>query len=791
MKWNLLFVLSFFVGLAFAAPMKTIKISGMVIDQNGLPVEIVNVRVKGTVIGTNTDLQGMYVLNVSSTDSLTLIFSRLGYVTRKRLLLNPQNDFTLNVTLPTLGFELGEVTITEHKRQTNMTEILTMKDQKLMPDASGGNIEAMLATQAGVSSHNELSSQYSVRGGSFDENIVYVNGTEVYRPLLIRSGEQEGLSFINPDMVKEVAFSSGGYGARYGDKMSSVLDITYKKPEQNESSLSMSLLGGSAYVGLSKKHFTWTNGFRYKTSRYLLGSLETKGEYNPKFLDYQTYLNWTPNKKWDIGFIGNISENKYDFEPVDRETNFGTSTDAHQFKVYFEGAERDVFRTFFGSGNLTYHVSNRADITFRTSAFQTREQENYDITGQYWLSSLDSSDSESSDSETTGIGTYMEHARNRLTAKVLSNQLSGSMKIRKNEVLWGLEIRNEHVNDQMREWQYRDSAGYSLPHTATAVKLIYSLASKNSISSQRYAFYVQDTYKWSSSFGLFTLNPGIRGSYWNWNKEFIFSPRVSIACIPSFNEGFTFRLATGVYYQAPFYKEFRDTTLVNGIATVVLNKGIKSQRSLHFVAATDYNFRAAGRPFRFTVESYYKALSNLVPYSVDNLRIRYYGRNMSKGYAYGLDMKLFGEFVPGTDSWLSFSLMKTQEKLNGQWIPRPTDQRYNVSLYFTDYFPGNEDWKMSLKCSYAAGLPFGPSFSSGRESVQFRSPPYKRVDIGMSRRIASKHLRSCWLGLDIFNLLDNSNVNSYYWITGINDAQYAVPNYLTGRRINVRLLIEL
>lgn len=783
-----------------AAAQGKVKISGMVSDEDGSPLEIVNIHVEKQLMGTVSDLKGRYSITVNSRDTVVLVYSMLGYQTRKKILRNPSGNIILNVTLPSSDYELGEITITESRRQTGSTAQLDLKGARLVPDASGGSIESFIATQAGVSSNNELSSQYNVRGGSFDENIVYVNGVEVYRPLLIRSGQQEGLSFINPDMVEGIGFSAGGYEAKYGDKMASVLDITYKKPKQFEASGSVSLLGASAYVGFSTKHFSMTNGVRYKTNSYLLGSLETKGEYDPSFIDYQTYLTWTPNKRWELGIIGNFSQNKYNFKPQDRTTKFGTLESVKEFKVYFDGQERDLFRTYFGSFSLTRHLNQYHDITFQASAFRTKEEETYDITGQYWLNALDETDENGEEGQTIGVGSYMEHARNYLNANVQSYNLNGSHKVKSNQINWGLELKREFIKDKIREWEMRDSAGYSLPHNPESLNLIYNLASRNEIRSTRFSIYGQDTYKFSSKLGRFTLTAGVRASYWSYNKEFIVSPRASIALIPKFNENFTFRAAAGIYYQAPFYKEFRDTTTVNGNTTVTLNKNIKSQRSIHFVLAGDYKFRAMNRPFKVTAELYYKLLNNLVPYNVDNVRVSYYGRNMSNGYAMGLDMKLFGEFVPGTDSWLSFSLMKTQEKLNGKWIPRPTDQFYSLSFFFSDYFPRSNRWKMNLKCTFADGLPFGPPHS-GREKAVFRTPSYKRVDIGMSYRLlnnenrdnqgrVSRYFKNIWLGVDIFNLLDINNVNSYYWVTDIHNQQYAVPNYLTSRQINARLLVE-
>lgn len=802
---NRLTIIFLLLLLALPVLAQEVKIGGTITDENGEPIELATVRLEGTAIGTVSNLKGRYSLKFTSKDSVVIIYSMLGHHTRKRTLVRPQGNISINITLPAAGYELGEITVTEQRRQTGAIQQIDIKANKLMPDASGGSVESIIATQAGVSSNNELSSQYNVRGGSFDENMVYVNGIEIYRPLLVRSGQQEGLSFINPDMVESVGFSSGGYEARYGDKMSSVLDITYKKPKQFEASAAVSLLGASAYVGVGTKHLSWINSIRYKTNRYLLGTLDTKGEYDPNFTDYQTYLTWAPNKRWEVGIIGNISQNKYNFQPQDRNTRFGTLESVREFKVYFNGQEKDLFQTFFGAANLTYRLNEHSNLTFQASAFHTKEQETYDITGQYWLNDLDSKDTDggevAEEGETIGVGTYMEHARNYLNATVQSYSFIGQHHIKHHDIQWGVELKQERIKDRLREWEMRDSAGYSLPQTPNGPELIYSLTSRNTISSNRYSFYVQDRYKFKSGAGLFTLTAGVRGSYWDWNKEFIVSPRASIALIPSFNEKFTFRVATGVYYQAPFYKEFRDTTMVsNGEATVSLNQNIKSQRSIHFVIGSDYSFRAMGRPFKFTAEVYYKALSNLIPYNVDNVRVSYYGRNEANGYAAGLDMKLFGEFVPGTDSWLTFSLMQTKEKIKEKWLPRPTDQLYNLSLYFTDYFPGSKKWKLNLKATLAGGLPFGPPHS-GREESVFRTPPYRRVDIGMSRCLINnedrhknsgigKYIRSMWLGLDVFNLLNISNVNSYYWVTDTGNNQFAVPNYLTSRQINLRLLID-
>lgn len=771
-----------------------VKLSGRVIDDEQNPVIFAMVKVHGQAAGTTTDLQGKYSLEFNSADTVTISFSMMGYVTKEKTLTKPKGDLRLNITLQTQSIDMGEVTVKEVRRQLNTTQTLNAENIKQLPSTTGNAVEELVATQAGVSTHNELSSQYNVRGGSFDENSVYINGIEIYRPLLISSGQQEGLSVINSDMVDNINFSAGGFAAEYGDKMSSVLDITYKKPKKFEMTASASLLGANLYVGYAKRGFSMTHGVRYKTNQYMLGSLETKGEYNPRFLDYQTYISWSPNKKWSLDFIGNISQNKYDFLPADRHTNFGTMHDVKSFKVYFDGKEEDLFRTFFGTISLTHHFTERSKLSLAASAFTTKEQETYDIQGQYWLD-------ETNTTEQLGVGTYMEHARNYLDANMKSVKLTYSHKPKGHDIKAGFTWKHESIKENSKEWEMRDSAGYSIPHTGNRLDLIYNLRSSNSISSDRLEIFGQDTWRFVNKWGIFSLNYGARLSYWNWNKEWLFSPRVSLGMIPSFNEDFTFRLATGLYYQSPFYKELRDTVTAHGSTKVVLNKNIKSQRSFQVVLGGDYKFKLMNRPFKFTTEVYYKALSNLIPYNVDNVKIVYYGGNVAKGYTAGIDFKLFGEFVEGTDSWISFSLMKAQQEVNGKSFPQATDQRYNLNFFFSDYFPGTTRWKMTLKATVADGLPFGPPHT-GLERMAFRAPAYKRVDIGMSYRLLNnedgrnqkkflRYLRNIWLGVDCFNLFDISNVSSYYWVTDVTNQQYAVPNYLTGRLINARILIEL
>lgn len=788
-----LFILQIIFLCAFvSAQAQTFTLSGRVIDENNDPVEFASVSCPKQGKMTMTSLKGDYSLQLQSADSVEIRFSMIGYKTKVRTLRRPRGKQTMQVVLHSSDNALSEVTITGKRIETGQTQELSKEHLKSMPSTTGNAVEEMIQSQAGVSTHSELSSQYNVRGGSFDENSVYINNVEIFRPFLVRSGQQEGISVINPDMVEKIGFSTGGYEARYGDKMSSALNIEYRRPKRFEASATASMLGASAFVGMSNKKFSWSNGLRYKTTKYLLGSMDTKGEYQPTFIDYQTYLTYSPNKRWDIKFLGNISDNHYNFTPEDRETNFGTMENVKAFKVYFDGQEKDVFRTFFGSLGITRKFNENTSLSLIASAFNTREQEKYDIQGQYWLTQTETS-------ENLGVGTYFQHTRNYLRAHVESAKLLFKTKQKKHNIEAAFTYKWEHIEENSVEYEMRDSSKYSIPHTGKDLYMIYSMRAKNTLTANRVEAYAQDTYRFTGSEGktLYTLNYGLRLAYWSFTKETILSPRLSLGIIPAFNENITMRFATGLYYQAPFFKEIRDTTTTNGITYASLNRKAKSQRSIHFIAGFDYRFKMNDRPFKFTAEAYYKALGNLVPYSVNNVKVVYYGDNMCSGHAAGLDLKLFGEFVPGTDSWVSLSLMNTSMKLNGKSIPLPTDQRYAVNLFFTDYFPGTTRWKMSLKLALADGLPFSAPHRE-LESNVFRAPAYKRADVGLNYRIidnSDRHkkrnpIRNLWVGAECLNLFGINNVNSYYWITDVTGQQYAVPNYLTGRQINVKLSVD-
>lgn len=774
------------------ASAQTFTLQGRVTDENNEPIEFASVSCLKQGKMTMTSLKGEYSMQLHSADSVVIKFSMIGYKAKTRILRRPRGKQTLQIVLHSDENQLGEVTVTGKKIETGQMEDISKDHLKSLPSASGNAVEELIQSQAGVSTHSELSSQYNVRGGSFDENSVYIDNVEIYRPFLVRSGQQEGISVINPDMVEKISFSTGGYEARYGDKMSSALNIKYRKPKKFEATASASMLGASAFIGVSNKKVSWSNGFRYKTTKHLLGSMDTKGEYSPTFIDYQTYLTYTPNKRWEIKLLGNISDNHYNFTPEDRETKFGTMENVKAFQVYFDGQEKDVFRTFFGAVGITRNFGEKTSLSLIASAFNTREQEKYDIQGQYWLTQTETS-------ENLGVGTYFQHARNYLKAHVESAKLLFKTKYKKHDIEGAFTFKKEKITENSVEYEMRDSSNYSVPHTGKDLYMIYSMRAKNVLDANRIEAYVQDAFRFTSNNEktLYTLNYGVRLSHWSYTKETIVSPRVSLGIIPAFNENITMRFATGLYYQAPFFKELRDTTTQNGITYASLNSKAKSQRSIHFIAGFDYRFRMNNRSFKFTAEAYYKALGNLVPYSVNNVKVVYYGSNESSGHAAGIDLKLYGEFVPGTDSWLSLSLMNTSMKLNGKSIPLPTDQRYAINMFFTDYFPGTDRWKMSLKLALADGLPFSAPHQE-LESNVFRAPAYKRADIGLSYRLLNnegkqrKHiqLRNVWLGAECLNLFGINNVNSYYWITDVTGGQYAVPNYLTGRQINFRVTVD-
>ncbi|MBR6018438.1 MAG: TonB-dependent receptor [Paludibacteraceae bacterium] len=808
------------------------RIYGYVTDSDNRGIELVNVFARcEQQEGTSTNRNGFYELMIECQDTVQLEFSMLGYATVRQRLIRPNEVVNINVELTTETEWLQEVEVRGIQHQTGTLDQIDASAARVMPDATGGSIESILITFAGVNQNNELSSQYNVRGGSFDENEVYVNGIEVHRPLLIRSGQQEGLSFVNPEMVQNVQFSAGGFDAKYGDKMASVLDIEYKQPDRFEASLSASLLGANLYVGHGDSTYSQMHGIRYKTSQYMLGGLSTAGNYQPNFVDYQTYLTWQVGRQktkdrfaqrqktnpWTMSFLGNFSMNDYRFRPDSLSESFG-GQNARSLNIWYEGQEKDRFLTGFAALSARGKVSREVELGFDLSGFYTHEQENFDITGEYVLSA-GGEDSEQSNTHTAevdpaagqsqvlGTGIFHQHARNLLRAGVITLAHHGEWTHGRNRLRWGVSGQAELIRDHISEWQWRDSAGYSLPQAGPAMELYYSMRGDSAMQSARVQGYVQNTYRWLTDHGQVSLTVGGRLQWWSWNNEVLPSPRASVVWFPGWKHDFSFRLATGLYYQAPFYKELRDTlTDALGITRIRLNRDLRAQRSVHVVLGGDYYFRAWGRPFKLTAEAYYKYIDRMESYSVDNVRVRYSGKNDSEGYATGLDLKLYGELVPGVDSWISFSAMRARQRLmangeglKGEWIPSPQEQRYAFSMLFQDYLPQLPQLRFHLKMLFQDGMPY---YAPRNNQSWGRMPMYKRIDLGASyafnrktarfmRAESAKHVKQWTIQFEVFNLVGWKNVNSYFWVSDAYNQQWASPNYLTGRRFNLKVTVDL
>ena len=811
------------------------RIYGYVVDQDNVGIELVDVVMLNTdkPVGTVTNKNGFYELMIEECDTVVLSYSMIGYTTVQQRVFDLRDVLNINVQLLTDEQWLSEIEVRGIKHTQGTMDHIDAATTRVMPDATGGSIESLLITFAGVSQTNELSSQYNVRGGAFDENSVYVNGIEVHRPLLIRSGQQEGLSFVNPEMVQNVQFSAGGYGAQFGDKMSSVLDITYKQPKAFEASLSASLLGAQLYVGHGDSTYSQMHGLRYKTSKYMLGGLATAGNYQPTFFDYQTYITWQiPNPKsetinpksetlnpksetlnpkspkWTMSFLGNVSQNDYRFTPDSLSESFG-GQDAKNLSIYYEGQEKDRFLTAFGALSTKGKVSKEVEIGFDLSGFYTNERENFDITGEYVLSE---GNEEAERTEALGTGIFHQHARNSLEAGVITLAHNGAWKHGANTLRWGVSGQAELIKDHISEWEWRDSAGYSLPNDGHSMELFYTMRGDAAMTSARVQAYVQNEHKWNTPSGQWIFNIGGRLQWWSWNNEVLPSPRASVEWIPGWKRDVSFRLATGLYYQAPFYKELRDTVTDDlGITRIRLNRDLKAQRSVHVVLGSDYYFRAWGRPFKFTAEAYYKYIDRMESYTVDNVRVRYSGKNDAEGYAAGLDLKLYGELVPGADSWISFSTMTARQRqtitnhqspiTNHQspWIPSPTESRWNFSMLFQDYIPRLPQLKFHLKMQFAEGQPF---YAPRNNQSWGRMPIYKRIDLGASyvfnaqtakfmRAPSAKHVKQWAIQFEVFNLVGWNNVNSYFWVSDAYGRQWASPNYLTGRRYNLKITVDL
>lgn len=820
---------------------RNVRLYGYVVDSENTGIEFANVYLKDSTIGTTTNRNGYYDLQFRMGDTVTVVFSMLGYVQTEQRVWTDRDVLNINVMLPTDAEALDEIEVRGIRKQTGTMDQVDAKTTRVMPDATGGGIESLMITFAGVRQNNELSSQYNVRGGSFDENSVYVNGIEVHRPLLLRAGQQEGLSFVNPEMTETVEFSAGGFDAQYGDKMSSVLDITYKRPRATEAMLSASLLGANAYVGFGNERHSEMHAIRYKTSKYMLGALPTAGSYQPNFLDYQTFMTWKTGTKdegqrtknqdprlsasglkkgqWELSLMGNVSQNTYHFIPDSLSQAYGTFMDSKKLTIYYEGQEKDIFRTAFTAFGAKGNVGQGVEIGFTASGFYSNEQENYDISGLYRLTENPMSTTAGGtttenegvnkdeelqgevDDKVLGKGNYHQHARSRLEMGVMTLAHDGSWKSGKNLMKWGISGRAELISDRVREWEWRDSAGYSLPSKEDNLELYYAMSGESELKSVRMQGYLQDTYRWNTDAGDVLLTAGAHVSWWSVNREVLVSPRASVVYLPGWKRDLTLRLATGLYYQSPFYKELKDTlTDADGITRFTLNRELKAQRSAQVVLGADYYFRAWGRPFKLTAEGYFKYIDRMESYTVDNVRIRYSGQNDAMGYSTGLDMKLFGELVPGADSWISFGLMRSRMKMTEHpeygWLLGPNEQRYALSMLFQDYFPRIPQLRIHLKFVYSDGLPY--SIPRHFEK-QGRMTDYKRLDIGATyafrygrtKWMKNPHVPAWYIQAEVFNIVGFKNVNSYFWLQDYYNQIHRSPNYLTGRMYNIKISVEL
>ncbi len=829
----LLIFLCFLSSCCVLHAQQTATIHGTLKDSTGNALPSATIVIVETSAGTYTDNNGRYSLDVPAGKKIKIVFSYLGFESDSvTTTLKPGEKREINSRLREGAYRLPEAVIKEQRlRDQNMIK-LNPKMINNIPTPNG-SVEDMLKTLPGVASTNELSSTYSVRGGNYDENLVYVNGIEVYRPFLVRSGQQEGLSFINSDMVEDIKFSAGGFDAIYGDKMSSVLDIKYRTPTKFSASANASLLGGSIEVEDINKAKTlfFLGGFRYKSDSYLLQTLDTKGEYKPSFSDLQFLTSYKPKGKFEFEFFGNYSDNLYTLVPSTRQTDFGTLNNAQRLAVYFQGQEIDSYETFVGAASVTFHQSNRIKHKLIFSGFKTYEEQNYDILGQYFLDQLETDLGKPTFGNVAfnlGVGSFLNHARDNLNATVGSIEYKGEIVSDKSLLQWGVKGQQEIINDKLDEWNYLDSAGFSVPTPRDSAnpQLVLNNVIKNSIYlfSHRYQGYVQNTWQVSEGIDKIIITIGVRGNYSDLNDQLLISPRAAITYKPHWSKRLSLRASGGVYSQPPFYNELRD--LEGNVHT-----DVKAQQSIQAVLGSDYLFLAWGREFKLTSEAYYKKINDLNPYIINDLRILYLAENNANGYATGIDFRLNGEFVPGIESWASLSFLKTVENINNYAyyvrkdslgntiipgysanqiatdstrvpvgnIPRPTDQRVTFSMFFQDYLPKYPTYKMHLSLIFGTGIPFGPPGPNLYQDV-LRTPPYKRVDIGFTKQIVGddvtkpphgkllKKFESISISLDVYNLLDVSNTASYTWITDVTTArQYAVPNYLTARELNLKL----
>jgi hypothetical protein len=803
-KLLLCFCLSVLYGTSLVMAQEPGLIKGTITDENNDPLAGAFITEIATHKSVASDKNGVFSFPVAAGKQIILVTSFLGYLSdTTRMEVHPGATENISIRLVPLPKLLNEVIVQSRFDRAEALQQIDLRSINHIPLPSG-NFESILTT-LGASSRNEMSSQYSVRGGNFDENLIYVNDIEIYRPLTIKAGQQEGLSFLNPDMVASVQFAAGGFDARYGDKMSSVLDIKYKRPDQYAGSVSASLLGASAHLeGRSpNRKFTHITGIRYKANQYLLNTLQTEGDYKPRFLDVQTFLTYDLLPNLEISFLGNLANNKYQVIPHSRQTAFGTYQQTLNFTVFYEGQEVDRFATLLGALTLDFRPADNVSLKLIASGYKTSEEVTYDILGEYRIDLLDNTIGSKTAGDSIlnlGVGGMLSHARNYLDGRIVSLAHKGSYRFGDQSLNWGVTLQSEQLHNNFREWEMIDSAGYSMPFSNKEVLLSYTSVSKNQLNSIRFTGYIQDQAIKSIGNSTLFINYGFRFNYWNINHQLVVSPRAGLTFEPAWDRKFTFHASVGWYHQPPFFKEMLDPE-------GQLHTDVRAQKSIHYVLGTSYDFHMWERPFKFSAELYYKQLDNLIPYVVNDVDIQYLPQYTAKGYAAGIEFKLNGEFVKNAESWATLSFLETREDryfdAYGSY-PRPTDQLVNFGMFFQDYFPSNPSYKVYTTVYFGSKLPYSsPDYDKPEEYYHLGA--YKRIDIGLSkslitdkngnRKIRDNFIRDTWISLEIFNLFGFNNMASYEWIRTVSNQEglpnmFAVPNYLTGRLFNVKLTMQ-
>lgn len=819
MKTKYTFVILFFLFLGFSAFAQTARIKGVILDENNKPLE--DVEVSQGNVSTTSDKTGFYMLTIPANQKVTIVFAHLASKgATLDIELKPSEDYEFFPVLSQKVQMIGTVVIIDNRKRVEGIVNLEPATIQRIPGANAG-LENVLKTLPGVNSNSDLSTQYSVRGGNYDENLVYVNEIEIYRPFLIRSGQQEGLSFTNTDMVQNVDFSAGGFQAKYGDKLSSVLDITYRRPKAFAAALDASLLGGSLTVESASKNQKWAGivGARYRDNSLLVNSQETETNFKPTFADIQTYITFNPTNKWELSFLGNISQNKYNYEPLSRQTNFGTIDEPKALLVRYQGQEKDRYDTYFGALKSTYKVNDKFTLKLIASAYHTTEEEHFDILANYSFGEIDTNIGSGNLGEivySEEIGTQLSHARNDIDALIFNAEVKGFHDIKDNKIEWGFKYTREDIRDRIVEWEVIDSAGFSLnppiipPRDQPYNPYLGPLAPFQNVRAMNYtkidrlSGYVQWSKKSTIGSNEVWYNLGVRAHNWqvsgddlDGKSQTTFSPRGQFAIKPDWEKDMVFRLSGGLYHQPPFYRELRDFS-----GTVRPN--VKAQQSIHVVLSNDYSFKMSDREFKLVTEAYYKSMTDVNTYTLDNVRIRYSANNDAKAYAAGFDARLNGEFVPGTESWFSFGYMKTEENSNNRgYIPRPTDQRLKFGILFQDYIEKIPNLKLYLNLVYNTGLPGGSPSYADPYVYQSRLRDYRRADVGFSYVFTEKNaerpdghwlkrFKDLSLGFEIFNLFNNQNAITNTWVRDVyTKVQYGIPNYMTTRTFNVRLTARL